>query len=99
MMGEEVPDPIRNAPELRQDLYLYLEAFYELDSERSDGLIPWTSIVRYGEYHQFDLEQMDDLLYFVRQMDHVVTTHRNEKLSIGKGNKGLNKRDGNKNTS
>lgn len=98
MMGEEVPDPIKNAPELRQDLFMYLEAFYELDSERSDGLIPWTSIIRYGEYHEFDDEQMDNLLCYVRKLDQVITTHRNEKLKLTAkgGPKTLNNRNGSK---
>jgi hypothetical protein len=50
---------------------MYLEAFYELDTERSHSMggfarIPWSSIVRYGSYYNYDVAE---LLFFIRRMD------------------------------
>lgn len=68
-----LPNPILNAPQLFQGLEVYLQAFFDLDSERSHSMgltpIPWSSIVRYAEYQQLDSEQTEDLLYYVRAMD------------------------------
>lgn len=72
-MGRPIPDRIRNAPELFMGLDLYLDAFFDLDSERSHGLgltpIPWTSIKQYAEAWEFDEEQTHDLFFFIKKMD------------------------------
>lgn len=71
--GQPIPDRIVNAPELQNCLYLYLQAFFDLDCERSHAFgpspIPWTSINDYANAFNFDQEQKDDLFYFIRQMD------------------------------
>lgn len=71
--GQPIPDRILNAPELQNGLYLYLQAFFELDSERSHAFgarpIPWSSIKDYAAAFNFDECQTDDLFYFIRQMD------------------------------
>lgn len=71
--GEPLPDRIANAPELKQGLRLYLDAFFDLDTERSPTMgltsIPWSKIKTYGEFWKFDREQMEDLFYFIRRMD------------------------------
>ena len=68
--GVELPKEIREQPRIRSDLLVYLDAFYELDSERSHGTslvrIPWSCIVRYGDRYGFDVEE---LVYFIRKMD------------------------------
>lgn len=73
MMGQPLPDKIANAPELYSGLQLYLQAFFELDSERSHGMgvtmIPWMSIKYYAESNEFSLDQSEDLMYFIRKMD------------------------------
>jgi hypothetical protein len=72
-MGNPIPDKIANAPELEIGLHLYLQAFLDLDSERShtNGLtaIPWSSVARYAEAFGFDDEQTEDLHYLVRKLD------------------------------
>ena len=71
--GEGLPERIANAPELRIGLNLYLQAFFDLDSERSHALaptpIPWLSISEYGKVFEFSEEQTEDLFYFVKIMD------------------------------
>lgn len=72
-MGLPLPDRIANAPRLIQGLQLYLQAFFDLDSERSHAMgismIPWSSIVNYAKAYDFEEEQTQDLIYFIRQMD------------------------------
>ena len=68
-MGHPLPERIANSPELQIGLQLYLQAFLNLDSERTDGPIPWSSIKDYAQAFEFDEEQSDDLFYFVRRMD------------------------------
>lgn len=72
--GQPVPDRIANAPELEIGLHIYLQAFLDLDSERShaNGLtaIPWSSITSYANAFGFDDEQTEDLHYLVRRLDH-----------------------------
>jgi len=71
--GQPLPDRIANAPELETGLQLFLQAFFDLDSERShaSGLtpIPWTSIAAYARAFEFDEEQTEDLYFFVRRLD------------------------------
>lgn len=68
--GVKPPETLSNQPRLRSNLVCYLDAFYDLDTERNHahGLmrIPWSAINRYGEYHGY---QMDELHYFIRRMD------------------------------
>lgn len=72
-MGKPIPDRILNAPELQLGLELYLDAFFDLDSERTHGFgltpIPWSSIKGYAEAWEFDEEQTRDLLFLVKKMD------------------------------
>lgn len=71
--GAPIPDRIANAPVLQIGLELYLNAFFELDSERQVGFsilpIPWRSIVNYAQVYGLDDEQQEDLIFLVRKMD------------------------------
>lgn len=71
--GQPLPERIANAPELEPGLQLYLQAFFDLDSERSHaaGLtaIPWTKMLDYALAYDFDEEQQADLFYFIRKLD------------------------------
>lgn len=71
--GQPMPERIANAPELQLGLQLYLEAFFDLDSERTHGKslapIPWSRIKGYAEAYEFDTEQTEDLIYFVKKLD------------------------------
>ncbi|WQZ00291.1 tail chaperonin [Escherichia phage Shy] len=68
-----MPDRIANAPELELGLQLYLQAFFDLDSERSHSLgltpISWSSIIGYARAFEFDEEQTESLLFHIRRMD------------------------------
>lgn len=71
--GQPLPNRIANAPELRNGLQLFIQAFFDLDSERSHAwapvAIPWTSIMSYARAFDFDEEQTEDLFYLIKQMD------------------------------
>lgn len=71
--GQQVPDRIANAPELNLGLLFYLQAFFDLDAERSQGFsrgrIPWSRIAEYAKYYELDNDQTDCLLCFIRAMD------------------------------
>lgn len=68
--GHPIPERIANAPELPAGLQLYLQAFFELDSERSElAPIPWSSIVQYAKAYELDEEQTQDLIDIIRKVD------------------------------
>lgn len=71
--GQPLPDRIANAPQLRTGLQLYLEAFFDLDSQRNHGFgvsnIPFLYIIDYAKAFEFDDEQTSDLVYLIRRMD------------------------------
>lgn len=74
LSGEPIPDSIENAPQLMLGLELYLQAFFDLDSERdtSQEVIPvikWSSIKNYAEAFDFDEEQTESLFKHIRKMD------------------------------
>lgn len=74
LSGEPIPDSIENAPKLEIGLELYLQAFFDLDSERdsSQDVIPvikWSSIKNYAESFDFDEEQTESLFKHIRRMD------------------------------
>lgn len=87
--GDKMPDRIANAPELKTGLNLFLQAFFDLDAERTHALsltpIPWTAIKAYAEFYAFDLEQTEDLFFLIRRMD---DAHLKR---LGEKNKGTNK--------
>lgn len=68
--GAVVPENISTQPKLASNLVVFLEAYYELDTERHHGQalmrIPWSSIVKYADRHYLD---EDDTVYFIRSMD------------------------------
>lgn len=88
--GQPLPDRIANAPELEPGLQLYLQAFFDLDSERSHGSgitsIPWSSISNYAQAFDFDEEQTEDLYFFVRRLDseHLKKLAEKQKAANGK---------------
>jgi len=68
--GAEIPQHIATQPTIAVGLICYLDAFYELDTERAHGVglvrIPWSVIVRYGQHYGYDVEE---LVFFIRRMD------------------------------
>ena len=68
--GEDIPERIANAPELRLGLLLYIQAFFDLDSTRDYGkAISWLAIRDYSGYYELDAEQEEALVYHIRKMD------------------------------
>jgi hypothetical protein len=73
--GQPLPERIANAPELRLGLVLYINAFFDLDTERSHGAmvglkhIPWSSIKDYALAYELDEYQTESLFYFIKAMD------------------------------
>lgn len=63
-------ETVKPKPKVSLGLSIYLEAFFELDTERyvgmSIGRIQWSSIVRYAEYYGMNV---DETIYFIRKMD------------------------------
>ena len=78
-----VPDRIKNKPVLRLGLGLFLQAFWDLNSERSvgeiTGSIPWSSVVFYCEYHGFEYHESEELLYFVKRLDEAYLSYKAKK--------------------
>jgi hypothetical protein len=73
--GVAPPQVLRVQPRLPVGLVMYLEAFYELDSERVytvtmhgswPGRIPWSKIISYAVHYGMDDEET---LFFIRKMD------------------------------
>lgn len=81
--GQPIPDRIANAPKLRLGLIFYLQAFFDLDAERSHGWglgrIPWSSLVQYASFYDLDEEQTDSLVYFVKALDAAHLKRLNDK--------------------
>ena len=70
----QLPEFIRNAPELHLGLELFYTAFFDLTGDRHIGMgpgpIPWSAMVAYASINGLDEGETDDLLYFLRKMDH-----------------------------
>lgn len=68
--GVELPANLATQPLLPVGLVTFIEAFYDLDTERNHGMsltrIPWSRIVAYGEHYGYDV---DELVFFIREMD------------------------------
>lgn len=71
--GRDIPDRLKNAPELPLDLQFYFEAFCELNSCRSVGFapgpIPITAIFAYAEHYGVTGFEEQDLIYYVQVLD------------------------------
>lgn len=71
--GHDLPDRIKNAPEIHPWLMVYMNAFFALDTQRShaNGVtrIPWLDVRQYALIHNFDKRQTEDLHYYIQLMD------------------------------
>lgn len=88
MIGQPMPERIAKAPELNLGLEMYLQAFFDLDSERSHGMgltrIPWSSIADYAIAFEYDDEQTASLFHHIRSMDEENLKRLDEKLPKSK---------------
>lgn len=70
---QPLPDRIANAPALLLGSQFYLDAYFDLDSERSHAMapvaIPRSCIVEYAREYELDEEEKDDLIHLIRCMD------------------------------
>jgi len=84
--GQPLPDSIANAPVLNMGLQLYIQAFFDLDSERNHGAaptaIPWSSMAAYADAYDFDAEQREDLFTYVKAMDASHLKRISEKMKV-----------------
>lgn len=78
-----LPQALADAPTLSLGLELYYHAYLELHTTRSwafgPGPIPWSAVRDYAEAHRFDVEQTEDLLYYVSKMDEAYIKYASEK--------------------
>lgn len=86
--GEQLPERIKNAPQLDKGLQFYMQAFYDLDTERSHAMgytrIPWSAINSYAKALELDEEDRDDLIYLINAMDEAHIKRLIEKSKNGK---------------
>ena len=72
--GEELPEEIVNRPEPMFGSSFYINAFNELDTERSHGMgitqIPWSSIMQYAHIEGMDRQEARDFLTVIRHIDY-----------------------------
>lgn len=83
-----LPSNIENAPELNMGLQLYLQAFFDLDSERSHAFslvrIPSSAVRSYAREFDFDEDQTEMLDYVITDMDNAYLKHLKKKQDSGK---------------
>lgn len=60
-------------PELDAGLQLYIDAFYDLSTERPSGMgfsrVPWSKIVKYADVYGFTGQQREALIHHIRSID------------------------------
>lgn len=71
--GHPIPPEIANAPSLMPGLDLFYNAWLELSTCRSIGMvpgpIPWTAIHMYARHYQMTFQQEERLVQVVRILD------------------------------
>lgn len=89
--GEPTP-AIEDRPTLLPGLDFYFTAYRELRYDRPIGMtlgpIPWSSVVRWGELHGLDVDEIGDLEHCIRAMEGAVTDfqeRREQKKEQSKG--------------
>lgn len=82
--GVPIPEDLSSAPTLPLNLVGYLDAFYELDTERNHGQglmrIPWSAIVKFGQHYGYNVEE---LVFFIRRMDDAHLENLGKKVKNG----------------
>ena len=87
-LGDPLPDRIANAPTVPNFMELYVDAFFDLSTDRQigfgEGPIPHRSITDYCSKLELDYDEERDFIYFIRLMDSAYLKYR-EKQSKKKG--------------
>ncbi len=78
---QPLPDAIQNAPTLQLGLLVYMRAFWQLNTCRTqaESPIPWDKIEYYGERKGFTGSHLEDLHYIIGMMDEAYLDHVAEK--------------------
>lgn len=90
--GVALPVEMVERPKLKKNLLGYLEAFYDLDTERHHGQglmrIPWSKIVNYARYYGMNVEET---VFFIRRMDdaHIAKLAKRSTDTNGTGSPGV----------
>lgn len=78
-MGLPIPEPFKDPPELLEHAHFYYNAFTDLHTCRSDGVIPWTTCMQYAERLGLDDEQAEELWEYIRALDVAWNEHQKTK--------------------
>jgi hypothetical protein len=77
--GAPIPERFLKAPVLTEGLRLYLNAFFDLDTERVNGMsigrIPMSAVRQYAAEFGFDEEQYYALTCHIKAMDAAYIGH------------------------
>ena len=86
--GEKLPDEIKNKPELKTDFVFYLDAFFELSTDRPASLgiqpIPFSSIARFCEVYEIPRYEFPVFSFIIRSIDSEYMKLQKEKTDAGK---------------
>ncbi len=65
------------SPELNDGLVFYIDSFFKLTTDRLHemGPIPTMAILNFANYYDFNQEEENDLLFFIRAMDNTFLEH------------------------
>jgi hypothetical protein len=82
-LGQPIPDKLANPPQIADSIYFYLEAYFELDTERSKSMgterIPFSRIVNYAKHVGLSHSECNDLISIIRLVDNGMIKYYNEK--------------------
>lgn len=85
LLLQNLPDKIKEAPQILPGLELYYEAFTELSSSRNSGMsigaIPWTAIDRWAERYEIEEDDFERLAIYIRMLDAEFIKFANKKQS------------------
>lgn len=71
--GDDIPEPIKNAPVLNHDYDFYWRCFLDLSSDRPQSMsgispIPWSSIYRYCQAYHVE-EHLPTISTIIKRVD------------------------------
>lgn len=82
-LGQQIPDKLAKPPLVADRDYLYLDAYFELDTTRSRAMgierISFNSIVKYAEFIGLSYTECSDLISIIRLIDNSMIKYYNEK--------------------
>ena len=71
--GQKLPKAVAEAPRLYIGLDMYLTAFFELTTDRQNGMsvgfIPWTSRLNYARLLKLNDMDTQEFIYIIGRMD------------------------------